>query len=78
MTGTTDEYILRADDEIVGQSVLTSALNDYCGKDYKFISGKEKTALLKKIDADGLNNWPEKDSVFVIDDVIVIKLGDER
>ena len=78
ITGTTDEYILRADDEIVGQSVLTSALNDYCGKDYKFISGKEKTALLKKIDADSLNNWPHKDSVFVIDDVIVIKLGDER
>ncbi len=78
MTGTTDEYILRADDEIVGQSVLTSALNDYCGKDYKFVSGKEKTALLKKIDADGLKNWPHKDSVFVTDDVIVIKLGEER
>lgn len=78
MTGTTDEYILRADDEIVGQSVLTSALNDYCGKDYKFVSGKEKTALLKKIDTDSLNNWPERDSVFVTDNVIVIKLGDER
>ena len=78
MTGTTDKYILRADDEIVGQSVLTSALNDYCGKDYKFVSGKEKTALLKKIDADSLKNWPHKDSIFVTDDVIVIKLGEER
>ncbi len=78
MTGTTDGYILRADDEVVGQSVLTSALNDYCGKDYKFVSGKEKTALLKKIDADSLKNWPHKDSVFVTDDVVVIKLGDER
>jgi len=76
MTGTTDGYILRADDEIVGQSVLCSALNDYCGKNYKFISGEEKSELLKRIDADSLNNWPEKNSVSVIDNVIVIKLGD--
>ncbi len=75
MTGTTDSYILRADDEIVGQSVLCSALNDYCGKNYKFISGEEKSELLKRIDADGLNNWPGKNSISVIDNVIVIKLG---
>ena len=76
MTGTTDGFILRADDEIVGQSVLCSALNDYCGKDYKFVSGKEKTALLKKIDLESLNTWPEKNSISIIDNVIVIKLGD--
>ena len=76
MTGTTDGYILRADDEIVGQSVLCSALNDYCGKNYKFISGEEKSDFLKIIDADSLNNWPEKNSISVIDNVIVIKLGD--
>ena len=76
MTGTTDGYILRADDEIVGQSVLCSALNDYCGKNYQFISGEEKSNLLKRMDADSLNNWPEKNSISVINDVIVIKLGD--
>lgn len=76
MTGTTDGYILRADDEIVGQSVLCSALNDYCGKNYKFVSGEEKSDLLKRIDTDSLNNWPEKNSISVVDNVIVIKLGD--
>ena len=76
MTGTTDGYILRADDEIVGQSVLCSALNDYCGKEYKFIAGEEKAELIKKIDTDALNNWPEKNSISVTDNVIVIKLSD--
>ena len=76
MTGTTDGYILRADDETVGQSVLCSAINDYCGKDYEFLAGEEKSDLLKKMDADCLNNWPGKNSIAVIDDVIVIKLSD--
>ena len=76
MTGTTDGLILRADDEMVGQSVLCSALNDYCDKDYKFIAGERKKALLKKIDADSLSNWPAENSVCVVDNVIVIKLGD--
>ena len=76
MTGTTDGYIIRADDETVGQSVLCSALNDYCGKDYKFLSGKEKSDFLNKYDTDDLNNWPHKNSVAVKDNVIVIKLGD--
>ncbi len=75
ITGTTDGYILREDDEIVGQSVLTSALNDYCGKKFDFVSGVEKTELLEKIDIDNLKSWPEKDSIFIIDNVIVIKLG---
>ncbi len=78
MTGTTDAYILREDDEIVGQSVLCSALNDYCAKDYRFVSGEEKELLLAKIDADKLGSWPDKSSVCVIDNVIVIKLGDKR
>ena len=75
MTGTIDSYIIRADDEIVGQSVLCSALNDYCGKNYRFVSGEEKEMLLGKIDAESIECWPDKDSVFVIDNVIVIKLG---
>lgn len=76
ITGTTDGYILRADDEIVGQSVLCSALNDYCGKNYRFVSGEEKTAVLEKVDKNNLGNWPENNSIMIIDDVIVLKLGD--
>ena len=76
ITGTTDGYILRADDEIVGQSVLCSALNDYCGKKYNFISGNEKTDLLNKFNSETMSNWPEKSSISVVDKVIVIKLGD--
>lgn len=76
MTGTTDGHIIRADDEIVGQSVLCSVLNDYCGKEYKFLSGEEKQKLMSKIDEDSLSNWPDKNSIQIIDNVIVIKLGD--
>lgn len=76
MTGTTDGLILRADDEMVGQSVLCSALNDYCAKNYGFVSGEEKTTLLEKFDAENLGCWPEKDSVIVVDNVIVVKLSD--
>ena len=78
ITGTTDGYILRADDEMVGQSVLCSALNDYCGKNYRFVFGKEKKALLEKLDAESLASWPEKESICIVDNVIVIKLGDKR
>ena len=76
MTGTTDGHIIRADDETVSQSVLCSAINDYCDKNYKFLSGIEKTELMKKINRNDLGNWPENNSIFVIDDVIVIKLSD--
>ena len=76
ITGTTDGCILRADDEIVGQSVLCSALNDYCSKNYKFVSGEQKSKLIETIDTDSLDNWPESNSISVVDDTIVIKLGD--
>ena len=77
MTGTTDGWILRADDEVVGQSVLCSALNDYCGKNYTIVSGEEKTALLDRIDAEKMGIWPEKDSILIEDNVIIIRLGNE-
>lgn len=75
MTGATDGYIIRADDEIVGQSVLCSALNDYCGKDYKFLAGKEKQQLIDKLEENSLGIWPDKNSIKIVDNVIVIKLG---
>ena len=76
ITGTTDGYIIRADDEVVGQSVFCSTINDYCGKDYKFLAGQEKEELLKKFDAKGMNTWPQSNSIYVVDNVIVIKLSD--
>ena len=76
LTGATDGFILRADDEMVGQSVLCTALNDYCGKDYDFLFGEEKESVLKKIDLDSLENWPNENSICVVDGVIVIKLSD--
>ena len=77
ITGITDGYIIRADDETVGQSVLTSALADYCEKDYKFISGEEKKNLSQREDIRSMGKWPSETSVAVIDDMVVIKLDTE-
>ena len=77
ITGITDGYIIRADDETVGQSVLCSALNDYCGKNYSFISGDEKKAFIAKDEVKSMNLWPKDNCIKVINDAIVIKLGME-
>jgi len=77
MTGITDGYIIRSDDETVGQSVLCSALNDYCRKEYGFVSGERKKALLENEKIKNMNKWPSKDCIAVIDNIIVIKLGSE-
>ena len=77
ITGITDGYIVRADDEIVGQSVLTSALNDYCGKDYEFVSGDEKKKITQREDIKSMDLWPSKDCITIADDIVIIKLGTE-
>ena len=77
ITGITDGYILRANDETVGQSVLCSALCDYCEIDYEFISGAEKQAFLQKENVRAMESWPKQNSVSVIDNTVVIKLGAE-
>lgn len=77
ITGITDGYIIRADDETVGQSVLCSALGDYCEKDYDFVCGEEKVELLKNKDVESMGIWPSEDSVSVVDDTLIIKLGSE-
>ncbi len=76
ITGITDGYILRADDETVNQSVLCSALSDYCEKDYLFVSGEEKKAMLEREDVKAMGTWPKEDSVALIDNTLVIKLGE--
>ena len=75
ITGITDGYIIRADDEIVGQSVLCSALSDYCEKDYEFISGAEKEKLLQIETVQSMEKWPGQNSVTVIDDTVILKLS---
>lgn len=77
ITGITDGYIIRADDETVGQSVLCSALGDYCEKNYKFVSGEEKKKLSQREDVKSMEKWPSKDCVAVIDNTLIIKLGTE-
>ena len=75
ITGITDGYIIRADDETVGQSVLASSLKDYCDKDYEFVSGEEKKNLAQREEIKSMGKWPAKDCVAVVDDIVVIKLG---
>ena len=77
ITGVTEGYILRADDETVGQSVLCSALNDYCGKEYRFLAGEEKQKFMEKETICQMPCWPAEDSIAIEDDVLVIKLGVE-
>lgn len=77
ITGITDGYVIRADDETVGQSVLCAALNDYCEKNYRFVSGDEKRAIADSEDVRAMNEWPSKDCISVIDGTVVIKLSAE-
>ena len=77
ITGITDGYIIRADDETVSQSVLCSALNDYCEKNYDFVYGEEKKKLAYREEVEAMDIWPLKNSVAVVDNTIVIKLGTE-
>ncbi len=77
ITGITDGHIIRADDEIVGQSVFCSAINDYCGKDYKFLAGEEKETYMESKEVKAMGTWPSKDSIKKIDDTIIVKLGVE-
>ncbi len=77
ITGITDGYILFGDDESVGQSVICSALNDYCAKDYTFISGQRKKDLIKKYEVEKMPLWPEKGCLKIEDNIIVIKFGAE-
>lgn len=77
ITGVTDGYIIRADDEIVGQSVLVSSLNDYCNNNYRFVSGDEKKKIMQREDIKSMGIWPSKDCMTVIDDIMIIKLGTE-
>ena len=57
--------------------MLCSALNDYCQKDYKFVSGERRKSLLEKEEIKNMSLWPLKESIAVVDNIIVINLGVE-
>ncbi len=78
ITGITDGYIIRADDETVGQSVLCSALNDYCEKEYDFVYGEEKKKISQSEEVRAMPEWPARGCIAVVDDTIIIKLGAEE
>ncbi len=77
ITGITEGYILRADDETVGQSVWCSALNDYCDKHYDFVSGEEKQMLAQSPEVQAMPLWPMNGCVAVLEDTIIVKLSAE-
>lgn len=77
ITGTTDGLILRHEDETVGQSVVTSALNDYCDMSLEFVFGDEAKALKSSQTVKDMPCWPSNGSVGAIGDTVVLKLSDE-
>ncbi len=77
MTGITDGLILRFDDESVGQSVVCSALNDYCNTNYTFVYGAQKQQLVQTKTVQDMPVWPDKESIAVQDGILIVKLGAE-
>lgn len=77
ITGITDGYIIRADDESVNQSILCSALADYCELDYTFLSGAEKQQFAQRPEVQSMPVWPAAGCIAAMDDTLVIKLGSE-
>ena len=77
ITGITDGFIIRADDETVGQSVLISSLNDYCDKNYKFVSGEEKKEIIQRKEVKSMDEWPKENCVAIMENTIIIKLDAE-
>ncbi|MFR2460010.1 MAG: hypothetical protein ACLTAO_12690, partial [Christensenellales bacterium] len=76
LTGVTDGSLLRPDDYTVNQSVITSTLNDYCRKNFKFATADERRALAQNPEVLAMPMWPESGSVAVVDGYIVIRLSE--
>ncbi len=75
LTGMTDGSLLRPDDHIVNQSVITATINDYCQKGFRFVTIEERRALAKDPRVLKMPFWPERGSVAVIDGCVVLRLG---
>lgn len=77
IVGTTDGLIIRHDDEAVGQSVLTSALNDYSNISLDFLSGETAKELKNTERVKSMSCFPADGSVDMIGDTVVVKLCEE-
>lgn len=75
ITGTTNGLMIRKDDESVGQSVLTSALRDYCDLSFDFIAGEEAERLKASEAVSDMPCWPEEGSVAVKNDIVIVNFG---
>ena len=77
ITGTTDGLLIRHDDETVRQSVMTSALNDYCDMSLTFIRGSEAEALKESEAVGRMPCWPRDGSIIRSGDTVILKLSEE-
>lgn len=78
MTGITDGYIFFSSDPNVDQDILVKILKDYCGLDYGYASREEKNKIIETDEFQSMPDWPAKDSLVVKDDMIILRLGDEK
>lgn len=78
MTGITDDYIIREQDTMMHENVTQAMLNDYCGFTYKDTTKKEVQEIRKKKEFRQMGYWPERNSIAIIDDTLVIQFGDEN
>lgn len=76
ITGVTDGSLLRPDDYVVDQSVITATLNDYCSFDFTFAKVEERRELAQDPRVQAMPCWPENGSVAVIDGYVVLKLSE--
>lgn len=77
ITGTTDGLIIRHDDEVVVQSVLASALGDYCGISLDFVHGEEAEKMKSSDTVRNMPCFPREGSVVIKDGLVIVKLGEE-
>ena len=76
ITGVTDGSLLRPDDYVVNQSVITSVLNDYCSFDFTFATVEERRKLAVDPRVEQMPCWPENGSVAVVDGYVILKLSE--
>ena len=60
------------------ENVTQAMLNDYCGFTYKDTTKKEVQEIRKKKEFRQMGYWPERNSIAIIDDTLVIQFGDEN
>lgn len=75
MTGITDSYIIRKQDTMMQENVTQAMLRDYCGISYEDTTKEDIEKIYQKKKVSQMNCWPEKNSLTVVDDILVVKFG---